>query len=140
MEVGHHNIQVKLEYQGHRSRSKIAKTPTLDIFSVWAGLIFLVFRHKCQGQCYSTDIFWMLNCWKWAVCSQSESISSWFLNSYLLKTSYETWICDSIDLICCTDIYLPNIKWALGPHEPISCLLNSESRCLLMFIIFCYLG
>ena len=37
-----------------------------------------IWRSYGQGQCYGTGIFWTLNCWKWTVCSQSESISSCF--------------------------------------------------------------
>ena len=85
MEVRHHNFQVKVEYQGHRSRSKWQNLK-FSISSAWTGLIFLVFsqgdlfkvmvKYEGQGQCYSTGIFWTLNFWKRAVCSQSESISS----------------------------------------------------------------
>ena len=37
---------------------------------------WLRLRSQGQGQCYNTDTFWTLNCWKREVCSQSERISS----------------------------------------------------------------
>ena len=41
IEVGHHNIQVKVKYQGHKSRSK------------WTGLIFLAFS---QGHLFKVMV------------------------------------------------------------------------------------